>query len=712
MSRDLVQLWSAPQCESGAVPLGPLTTWTRATVAEALTQAPTLTMSGVLAAELRAAGAREGCALKVLSGTRGVSWWIVTQITDTAEGDVASLRAGPLRTLLAFRGLVRDGDALTVTPVPLRTPSDLLTSLVLSNLTEDQLDWLSLGTVDPTRPVTVGTLTNQTRAQVLTQLEQLTGCTAVLRPLVPDGSTGFALDLLEDPAASATTRLIAPHVMADTITRTRDAQRSPSRVRPVDADGSRLGTTIWEVDAINSLWVTLRDPDASEARWPIRVDGQAVGAKLLQDDGTLHDITDSRASDSAVELDDTTGLSVGDRVRLVADTAGAPLAVVTWPTLTTTRGIGEQLLSVAEAPLEANLASNPFFDTWTSATALSGWTAQGGTYLFAEYPQTQPAALTGVVVDGARSAGSTAIPIRGAPAGTRFYYRDRLVIGGSAYVLNDHLVTATSGGTATLTLASGLGGAGAADGTPITFLRPAVFPDDAPSQTMLRLLRDGTGTTGTGPRLQSPAVKVLYRAASPVLRFAAAFTVYNNAGSGGSLSGPTQLPRIMLRNTATNAVLATATMQSTVDMLATVNETVTGSVTLSADTTVDLAFPPHGNVGMWALVRWVALWLGPSTTPPIVDGSTANATWHAANDALGATANAATVRVTGADLAALLADGDPLTLGQAVRLRVPQFDADATLRVVSLEWSLDRSDRVSMELGAAPTRLSAITVSR
>jgi hypothetical protein len=713
--RDVVQLWSAPQCETNAVALGPITTWTSARVTASTDAPPVLTMQGVLSAELQAAGARDGCALKVLSATRGVSWWIVTQITDTAEGDRASLRAGPLRTLLAFRGLVRDGDETTITPPERVTPAELLTTLVLTNLMADRLDWLSLGTVDSDQLLTLGALTRLTRAQVVARLEQETGCTAVLRPLVPDGSTGFALDLLRDPAGSAATRLIAPHVMADTISRTRDVAQSPSRVRPIDSAGRGMGLTVWAVDAINSLWVTLRDPSSAETRWPIRADGQCVGCRLQQADGTLHEITDSRASDGAVELNNTTGLTVGERVRLVADTAGAPVRVVDWPPLLTTRGIVESVQVATTEPLELNLAENPLFSNWTNLFTPEGWAQQGGTYDVAEYPRSTPSTLTGIVVDGAAVIGAGGVNFRNAPAGARFYANEYVVVGANAYRIANVVAEASGTGTGSLVFTTTLV-ANVADGTAMSFFgqepkRPLSIPSDGTSNDLVRLLTGGGSATPPSPtavRFQSPAVQVLYRAANPVLRFAAAFTVHNGTGTDVATGS---LPRIMLRNNTANTRLAWAEMTGPVAAGATAHQTVTGSATLTADTTVDLAFPTYGDGGLFAAARWVALWLGPSTTPPVVDGSTANAAWHTANDALAATADAATVRVTGADLNALLADGDPLVVGQRVRLRVPAWGTDATLRIVGLEWSLDAGDRVSLDLGRAPARLSAALVS-
>jgi hypothetical protein len=280
MSRDLVQLWSAPQCQTGAVAVGPITTWQSARVSLSEGAPPGLTMSGVLRAELTAADAREGCALRVLSPTRGVSWWVVAQITDTAEQDVAALRCVPLRSLLALRGLVRVGSLYSFTP-----PTDvsllwLVREYVLSTseiagarpeLAEDGLDWLELRTVEePAAPIVLPPFAGQTRGQVLATLEQLSQRTAVLVPKDALGATGFWLDLL-------------------------------------------------------------RDPSAAENRWPIREDGQLVGAFVRLAIGDTREITESRASDSSVRIASITGLSVNDRVGLVLDADSTPVDEVVSP---------------------------------------------------------------------------------------------------------------------------------------------------------------------------------------------------------------------------------------------------------------------------------------------------------------------------------------------------------------------------------------------
>jgi hypothetical protein len=764
VSRDLVQLWSAPQCQAGAVALGPLTTWTSARVSLADGSPPALSLAGVLRAELAAADAREGCALRVVSPTRGVAWWVVTQITDAATQDTAAVRCAPLRTLLALRGLVRVGSVYAFTPPADVSLAWLVREYVLSTgeltgrraeLAEDGLDWITLRTIDePSAPIVLPPFSAQTRGQVLATLEQLAQRTAVLVPRDALGATGFWMDVLRDPTAALAETRLSEGVDLISADRTRDVQRAPSVVVPFGSNARTLGMTEWEVTAIDGAgpaWVTLRDPSATEDRWPIREDGQLVGAFVRLALGDTREILDSRASDSAVEMASVSGLTVGDRVGLVLDADSTPLDEIVSPSRVTRTGRVVATQVAQGVTLARNVVRGSLLQGWTDATTPAHWSLAGSIGVV-RYPRIESVTAYSWELDGARVAGNTAINLRGGLPGQRLYGSEFLSFGaGGSREIATPYVEFDSDGKASLTLATGLG-ANVADGAVVAaqhVLSASSFTPKRPFYTLLTRDNDPTfalrfrtqASTATWPvpatddRVQSAPVRVHLQSARPELNvvraacglsmtygpssfefgnFDGSFAVTDDVGSIGAAGR--RMPALLLVGdpTGTPTRLASAIIGPRIVGGSIVNTVLTCQHTITADTTVALAVTPPRLAPTFAhlpftILRWASLWLGDEAEPPIVDGSPSNPAWHAAQDALAA--GAARWRLRGVDLAALVREGQPLALGQRVRLSVPSLAEDGRWRIVRLDWSLDDVETVDVELGAVTPRLTAVTVS-
>jgi hypothetical protein len=762
VSRDLVQLWTAPQCQTGAVPLGPLTTWATARVSLADGAPPALSLSGVLRAELAAADAREGCAVRVLSPTRGVSWWIVAQITDAATSDTATMRCTPLRTLLGMRGLVRIGAVYSFTP-----PADvslrwLVRDYVLSTaelagarpeLAEDGLDWIELRTVDePATPIVLPPFAGQTRGQVLSTIEQLSQRTAVLVAKDPLGATGFWLDVLRDPDAALVETRLVEGIDVVRAERTRDVQRAASVVVPFGANTRPLGMTEWTVTAIDGAgpaWVTLRDPSAAENRWPIREDGQLVGAFVRLALGDTREITESRASDSSVRIASITGLSVNDRVGLVLDADSTPVDEVVSPSRLARVGRVVATQSASAPTLARQWARNGRVQEWTDPTTPTHWTLVGGCGVV-RYRRVEEVTAWAAVTDAAYVIGNTVIGFTGAIANSRLYGSEVLdFAAGTDRVIGSGLVEADGSGNGTVTLAAGLT-ANVASGSVIAAKiristnggepgRPfyTLMTRDGDPEHAMRFRTQASSTTYPTPvddaQVRSAPVRVHLQTDRPELntvRAAVGLTMTNGAGNTeiGNLDGSSaittdpasiaasgrRLPAVLLVGdpTGTPTRLAHGIFAPSIPAGAVVNTVVTCQHTITADTTVAVGITPPRNAPLYlpfSVVRWAALWLGDETDPPVVDGSPSNPAWHAAQDALAAAQ--ARWRLTGVDLAALLGDGAPLALGQRVRLSVPSMAEDGRWRIVRLDWSLDDTETVDLELGAVQPRLTAVTVS-
>ena len=143
----IIQVWSAPSCQSGAVCFGSLSPWLSAAGSEAQGTAPSFRMT-VQRTVADDASLSEGRCLRVLSTSRGEQWWFVTSVThDDGDNGLVTVTAGSLRQLLAVRGLIRSGSTFNFTAGK-STVSDLLNTYVLTTLADDSLSWLSLGTIE------------------------------------------------------------------------------------------------------------------------------------------------------------------------------------------------------------------------------------------------------------------------------------------------------------------------------------------------------------------------------------------------------------------------------------------------------------------------------------------------------------------------------------------------------------------------------------
>jgi hypothetical protein len=360
--------------------------------------------------------------------------------------------------------------------------------------------------------------------------------------------------------------------------------------------------------------------------------------------------------------------------------------------------------------------------------------------------------------DGSLSAGASTIPIKGGTPGARLYGSEFLVFGktgdgsgtaaGSFRIVEPYTVF-DSAGKATVTIAGTLSASRAngsviygewllTGGNPnLNPKRPpaATLPDDGPQfSTVARLLSNGDSTwpvpVGT-MQLRSPSVAISFQADRPdlqVIRAACGVTLtngstlaYGNLDSGGTITngtniGPTgrRMPALLLVGDpgGTPTRLQAATTAS-VTGGAVANRVVSLAHTITADTTVALGIAPVNDSTpsggrLWHAVRWAALWIGDATLP-LIDSSASNVAWHGAWDAL--LAGTARWRLRGVDLAALLADGAPLALGQRVRLSVPSLNEDGRFRIVRIDWSLDEVGTVALELGSVQPRITAVTVS-
>jgi hypothetical protein len=713
----VVQVWSAPACEAGAQCLGSLPWWVSAQGSEAAGTPASLRI--VIPRELADAnGVAEGRCLRVLSQTRGEQWWYLSQVSDS-DGDQAlvSLTAGPMRQLLTVRGVVRSGATTTFEPGA-RTISALLSTYVLTNLSADGLSWISLGTIDSDDTIDIGSIARATRNSVLDAIEQQTGYSARLRGVYTSGVlTGFALDVLVNPAASADIVLLSGPAI-ESIQRTRDALRAATVAVPFSTSGQPMAETVWLIDSVSGTtpaWLLLRDPTTANP-WPVQEDDQLNGYYVQLRDGTQAQITDSRASDSAVQIATVGSFTAGKEVTIVANTAGDPLIELSSPAgLASSRGRLVSTVSTTVADSRRNYVSNGALTSWTNATTPRFFGT--ATNAIDQYFRISPsgANLT-LQVDGNVSAGATSIPFRGAPANAQFYqYEAWSVTGVQSGWLSQRLTADSSGrGSFTATAITAI-----ADGTTITMhldsgggtgvFRPLNIPTEAGGGDVARI----TAQFVSGGRLVSPASLIRAGAGAPVQVNAAAGITVRADTDAGYLSG-NRFPTLRVVNDGTSASLA---FQDSGAQQAnqTAHYVLSCSATLTANTSV-FARVEGGNTTnkgfvQWQGVRWLSLWLGTGSAMGLQGAPASNQLWHRANQVLANYADGARYVVKGVDLDRLRTDNGALQLGQRVRLRSDLLQLDATVKIVKLDYDLSGPEVLNLELGAIQPRLTGVTVS-
>ena len=733
----IVQVWTAPRCETGAEAVGAIPSWLTSDVVEALGANSTLTLVLPFAIA-QSSGVAEGRCLRVINPSRGERWWFIGQVEDGdgEKRETVRVSCGPLRQLFATRGLIRvNTPPLTYQHTIGRlTVEDVLTDYALTNLTEDALDYVALGTIEYTEPVEWGSVDRITRGALFDLIEQQTRQFVVVREVYTSGVlTGLALDVLAAPGADLDTRLLSVGTHLTSLARTRDALRACTVAIPFAADGQPMEHTVWTVGTITGsspAWVALSDPDGGAN--PVREDGQFVGLYLTQRDGTATQITDSRASDSAVKLGSIGTIATGDEVTFADDTGGTPMHEVTSPDAIDERGriVGKVQTIVPHA--HRNLTPNPIFDDWSAIDTPAQW-ASVGSCVVAEYPRDTPLTWT-AVTNGVTASGAAGLNYRSATPNSRLYQAEIVSVGGGFTPKVLTSVADGSGNGSFLFIGAGPGSS-IPDGTSISLInvtRPSTIPTDRYTNSLMRFLSDnGAAVLVSGTNLASamhmkmPAIQVKPATGFSTVNAIAGFTLNNtnafdlfnlDAGSSPtanlSATVSVQLPTLFLYNSATSAVLdwdavPTLIASSQFDTVLSV------SATLGSNTSVRLGMLA-GNQDknkLFVGCRWVSMWLGTDSQTEFWTGSYSNTLFQRAQDVIAQRKAGLRYTLTGIDVEALLRDAGPIELGQTIRCRAAGLDIDDTATVVRLTYRLESDDELNAECGVLTPRLTDVTIS-
>lgn len=472
----VLQVWSGPKCQLSATPWEPLPAAVAARITETVGGTDDVGQLTVPTSIARAAGIDEGRVLRAVFPLRGVVEWLLLRVEDGVPGDTTSVTLAPLRQLLALRGFARlAGGASTALAFPefSGTVADVLNARVLLNLADDDLTWLSLGTLEPTSTYTWPAQQAVRRGEVLTLIEQVTGADVSLRRLANDA--GYAIDVLTQRNGTLAPRLLRGAVQR--LARTRDLLQTATEVMPLGEDNAPMGEVDWlggTPIGSGPFWIPLTDPTGGAA--PIQEDGQCAGHFLALPGGTALPILASRKSDSAVQVASLGAYSANNRVLFWENATGRPLTRLSAPAARAShRGQVTAKVTVKGARAERTLNRNGDF-----LAGAQHWTPglQGVAIAREDFGVTM-----NFLVNGARANGTgtgTPFTVDGGVAGKALYRGDQLRIAGVT-----HRFTAQSVPDA----------AGALSGS-ISPNLTATYPDDLPVTLVRREVRqwvkDGT----------------------------------------------------------------------------------------------------------------------------------------------------------------------------------------------------------------------------
>lgn len=622
-----------------------------------------------------------------------------------------------------------------------RTISGWWTDLVSPYLTAKGYSWFILGTVDYTAPVIVEvSATGYSPLSWLRTIEDKTGVETRIRYV---SDTQYAIDFLTKVGATAPVIGVAASRNLVELAETEEDDGQVSAIMPlgdtVDGKRATLGENAWKLGTIPGsapFWVPLADPDGGAA--PIAIDSQfgtgasSQGAYLLLKDATLLQVQDSRASDSAVLLSATTGLTVGDLVQVVKDSSATRLLELTNPTIT----LRNAKVGDFSGRGERNLARDGTFGAWGSLTSPTYWTPRSMSFA-QRYARSSASTLSASASRlGTPDGGTTwnSISVTGAPAGFIFFNDDLLNMGGTTVRVRAVATMDGSGAGTVLIDAVGMtaGTKSLAFYTTTGFYtRPNAFPDDGVLNDVIRYSDKNNIPSGWGSgtiasmldanisNLESTVFKAKYVPGYAAVYAAAAFTVVAQGATSNLDSGSTptndptlaytrRLPGIVIHKNLTNSPTGYAIAGAGLAAGDTGHYTLACATTITADTNLTLrCFPAAGPINYaTTYLRWATVWLASTTNPgPISDSAKGNLLWQRSNrELLARVLGVRSLSVTLRELATVVGyvpSAESITLGGTLTLD----DLGISVRVVAVTFDLLDPQNTVVTLDSRPPSL-------
>ena len=605
------------------------------------------------------------------------------------------------------------------------TPTQWLDTIILPFLAAKGLGYFVRGTMDYTGVVDLVAQANgYTPLSMLLAIQSALGGEIRVRRV---GETQYAIDHVVKIGAGAPVVPVGTARNLRELQETEDDEGIVSAITPLgltptgEALRATLGENAWTAGTplgAGPYWVPLTDPGGGDP--PIAFDNQfgtgGQAAYLLLKDATTVPITGSRKSDSAVQVASLTGITAGDLVQLVADSAGNRLIELTNP------DISPRNAKVADLTLrgERNLARNGRFDSWVNANEATHWAPGGSSSTNVKgsrYPRNAALAWSGTITAN-YNAGTTynTVSYTGLAPGAVLLSREVLRITNGVQTVDCTIAdsvglheadgsgagtVAVNNFTPAVSFTSGMAVSG------VSLRRPSGFPTEGPAQAYALYL---TGTANSAPpvasnaRLQSLPFKVKYLTGFGTVRAAVGYT-YRSLSATGAVTAAAALV-----DTVTGApngtLLATVSSAASFSAAGTIHETLACAASIVADRTLALALYNHATADVGVFARWATLWIGSGETPPpLADAPFANGLWQKTNRELVARAlGVRSIRLTLRDLSAVLGymiTAEQLTLGGDVLVE----DLGLRLRVVAITYDLLDPQNTQIVVDSRPASL-------
>lgn len=373
-----LEVWTDLQCAGGTrTAILPLDQVTRLVTTERVTREDdgTLELSKDAAAY---AHLTVGAVIRLLYTDAAFEEWRIAELADTSQA--SRIVRVVLQSVLFDLNVRTEPFVTTTANVTTFSVSHTAAkpATLVATILANAPAWFDVGTITPTRPVTVTfdqCYPLRALRQVVAALRNK-GVTYEL-DIRRNGTTGYYIDIVEAIGSSADSVDVRTAKNLLATSRTRRLAEQASSVVMVGASGvRRSGVTatialgFWNVASVSGSDIELRGVEGCDD--PILYDDQFNGAYLQKTDGTYTQITDTVASTQKVTVASAASISANQWLRLVRNSSGDDLYVLSNPTATAPLN-QSRIVAVSGLSDRTNWVFNPTFDRWT-AGAPDGWT--------------------------------------------------------------------------------------------------------------------------------------------------------------------------------------------------------------------------------------------------------------------------------------------------------------------------------------------------
>jgi hypothetical protein len=303
-------------------------------------------------------------------------WWIseVNDASGSAEAQLVCLGlSGALDKCRPLALIDSEGRATFRFDAVGLTPASHFSDYILPAIAAGGLSFVEAGTFTPTGKLTLPY--NGTKPwAAIRQLAAATGCEIDITR--DDGTSKYKVHLVTQVGSGLTGPRLAYRENA-AIIRTRSAIRQMNRGYGVAEDGATIGDGIWVISSKSGNDLGLADPAGGPG--PVGFANQLNGLYLEAANQTTRVAISASTTAQVVTVSSAAAFTIGDRVRLRADSAGTRLLSLDDPASVAAYGILADTVLREDISSATNLIPNPEQSAWAGASSdpADGWAKVG-----------------------------------------------------------------------------------------------------------------------------------------------------------------------------------------------------------------------------------------------------------------------------------------------------------------------------------------------